>query len=121
MSVGLALAAAKASTSGRGRGKQPWNVFVYYRGFDPHLDELLRKLLGEKHHVGSGTTIATMERDHQFEFPSEQAARKASARIPWWLRVRAKIARVPTDAELDRRYRATLKRKARVHKPRKPR
>lgn len=71
-----------------------WSVLVYYKGFDMELDQLLRDLIGGKH-LGSGTWLETMERDHQFSFPTEKAARAAAARVPWWLRVRVKVKKEP--------------------------
>jgi hypothetical protein len=70
----------------------PWHVFVYYKGHDIELDELLRRIVGGAA-IGSGTEIQTMKRDLQFGFKTERQARDAAARVPWWLKVRVKVKR----------------------------
>jgi hypothetical protein len=75
----------------------PWHVWVYYKGHDVELDELLRRIIGGAA-IGSGTEIRTMKRDLQFGFKTEKQARAAAARVPWWLRVRATVKRSSVDA-----------------------
>lgn len=57
-----------------------WTLLVEYKGLPDERDDKIRRLVG-RGDVGTGFMFATRERDLEFRFKRESAARAALARV----------------------------------------
>lgn len=75
-----------------------FDLIVEYHGHNAEADRAIELLAG-KQSSGSGYWVGKDTRDLSFEFPNEDAAKRAKARICYFMKVRVKLKSCKRFAE----------------------